>query len=164
MKPITENKKQIIEFKLITGQDMIEDIKKLFLEYSQSLEMELTFQNFEEEFNALPGKYGPPNGVLILVLVDGKAAGCIALRKISGDICEMKRLYLRDNYRGLGIGKKLIAMLIEEAKKLKYNYIRLDTIPSLKAAQRLYAAFGFYEIEPYTHNPIEGAKFLELKL
>ncbi|MGB6129811.1 MAG: hypothetical protein WBG30_13785, partial [Psychrilyobacter sp.] len=93
MKPITENKKQIIEFKLITGQDMIEDIKKLFLEYSQSLEIELTFQNFEEEFNALPGKYGPPHGVLILVLVDSKPAGCIALRKISGDICEMKRLY-----------------------------------------------------------------------
>lgn len=164
MKPITENKNQIIEFKLITGQDMIEDIKKLFLEYSQSLEIELTFQNFEEEFNALPGKYGPPHGALILVLVDNKAAGCIALRKISVGICEMKRLYVRDDYRGLGIGKKLVAMLIKKAKKLKYNYIRLDTIPSLKTAQGLYKAFGFYEIESYTYNPVEGAKFFELKL
>ena len=164
MEPITRNEKQIIEFKFITGQDMIEDIKKLFLEYSQSLDIELTFQNFEEEFNALPGKYGPPSGTLILALVDNKPAGCIALRKISGDICEMKRLYVRNDYRGLGIGKKLITMLIDEAKKLKYNYMRLDTIPALKQAQRLYTAFGFYEIEPYTHNPIEGAKFLELEL
>lgn len=156
--------KQVIEFKFITGQDMIEDIKKLFLEYSQSLEIELTFQNFKEEFSLLPGKYGPPYGTLILVLVDNKPAGCIALRKISEDICEMKRLYLRSNYRGLGIGKKLITMLIVEARKLKYSYMRLDTIPSLKAAQRLYTAFGFYEIKAYTYNPVEGAKFLELKL
>ncbi|KOR26820.1 hypothetical protein [Clostridium sp. L74] len=92
MKIIDDSKKKIIEFKHITGQDMIEEIKQLFLEYTQSLKIDLAFQNFQEEFNTLPGKYGPPDGILILVLVDGKRAGCIALRKISEDICEMKRL------------------------------------------------------------------------
>ncbi|MGO5092472.1 GNAT family N-acetyltransferase [Clostridium sp. LCP25S3_F10] len=164
MKIIDDSKKKIIEFKHITGQDMIEEIKQLFLEYTQSLKIDLAFQNFEEEFNTLPGKYGPPDGILILVLVDGKRAGCIALRKISEDICEMKRLYVRNDYRGLGIGKKLISMIIEEARKLKYSYIRLDTLPTMKKAQKLYISFGFYNIEPYVYNPIKGTQFLELKL
>lgn len=164
MKSIAESKEQIIEFEFITAQDMIEEIKQLFLEYSQSLKIDLAFQNFETEFNTLPGKYGPPDGILILVLVDSKRSGCIALRKISEDICEMKRLYVRNDYRGLGIGKKLIGMIIEEARKLKYSYIRLDTLPTMKKAQELYTLFGFYDIEPYIYNPIKGARFLELKL
>lgn len=164
MKPIADSKEQIIEFKHITGKDMIEEIRQLFLEYVQSLKIDLAFQNFEAEFNTLPGKYGPPDGILILVLVEGKGAGCIALRKISEDICEMKRLYVRNDYRGLGIGKKLIIMIIEEARKLKYSYIRLDTLPTMGKAQELYTSFGFYDIEPYVYNPIKGTRFLELKL
>jgi len=164
MRPIAYNKEHVIEFRYITGQDMIEEIKQLFLEYAQSLEIELTFQNFEAEFETLPGKYAPPDGALILVLVDGKGAGCIALRKLSEGICEMKRLYVRDDYRGLGIGKKIITMIIEEAKRLKYRYIRLDTLPTMKKAQDLYMSFGFYDIESYVYNPIEGVRFLEFKL
>lgn len=164
MRNITLNNEKIVEFKHITGQEMIEEIKQLFLEYAQSLEIDLAFQNFEEEFNTLPGKYGPPDGALILALVNGKGAGCIALRKISEGICEMKRLYIRDDYRGLGIGKKLINMVIEEARKLNYSFIRLDTLPSMQKAQELYRLFGFYDIEPYVYNPVKGTRFLELKL
>jgi ribosomal protein S18 acetylase RimI-like enzyme len=164
MEPMDVNKQHDIDFKHITGQDMIQEIKGLFLEYAQSLKIDLAFQNFEAEFNTLPGKYEPPHGVLILALVDGRGAGCIALRKSSEGICEMKRLYVRDDYRGLGIGKKLITMIIEEARKLKYSYIRLDTLPTMKKAQDLYVEFGFYDIDPYVYNPIKGTRFLELNL
>ncbi len=154
----------LIEFKHITGEFMIEEIKQLFSKYAQSLEIDLSFQDFETEFKTLPGKYGPPDGVLILASVDGNGAGCIALRKISDSICEMKRLYVHDEYRGLGLGKKLIIMIIEEARKLHYSYIRLDTLPTMKKAQELYLTLGFYDIEPYVYNPIEGTRFLELCL
>jgi ribosomal protein S18 acetylase RimI-like enzyme len=164
MKRIVDSKEYIIEFKYITGQDMIEEVKQLFLEYAKSLKIDLAFQGFETEFKTLPGKYGPPDGVLILALIDDKAAGCIALRKISEDICEMKRLYVRDDYRGLGIGRKLITMIIEEASTLNYHYIRLDTLPTMKRAQDLYISLGFYDIEPYVYNPIKGTRFMELKL
>ena len=156
-----------IEFKQIKAQhtgDAIEEIKQLFIEYSQSLGVNLDFQNFETELNTLPGKYIPPNGALILALVDGKAAGCVALRKMDDDICEMKRLYVRNDYRGLGIGNKLISMIIEEAGKLNYSYMRLDTLPTMKRAQELYKSYGFYDIEPYVYNPVTGTRFLELNI
>jgi ribosomal protein S18 acetylase RimI-like enzyme len=164
MKLIIDNMEYVIEFKHITGQDMIEEIKQLFLEYAHSLKVDLAFQNFETELKTLPGKYGPPDGVLILALINGKAAGCTALRKISEDICEMKRLYVRDDYRGLGIGKGLINMIFKEASRLNYHYIRLDTLPTMKKAQGLYLSLGFYDIEPYVYNPIKGTRFMELKL
>ncbi|HHV46771.1 MAG TPA: GNAT family N-acetyltransferase [Tissierellia bacterium] len=160
MNPIANN----IQFKRITGQEMLEEVKDLFLEYAQSLNVDLCFQNFEEELNSLPGKYGPPDGVLILALIDDKAAGCVALRKISEDICEMKRLYVRDSYRGFGIGRKLVNTIIENAIKLNYKYMRLDTLPTMKEAQSLYTSMGFYDIEPYVYNPIEGARYMELRL
>jgi len=164
MKPMVDKKDHNIEFKRITGQDMIEEVKKLFLEYAQSLKVDLSFQNFEEEFRSLPGKYGPPDGLLVLALVDGKAAGCVALRKNSETICEMKRLYVRNQYRGLGIGKKLVNIVIEHASKMNYQYIRLDTLPTMKEAQSLYTSLGFYDIDPYVYNPIEGTRYMELKL
>ena len=153
-----------IEFKIITGQDMIEEIRQLFLEYAQSLDIDLSFQDFETELKLLPGKYGPPDGMIILVLINAKVAGCVALRKISTDICEMKRLFVRDKYKGLGIGRRLTNMIIEEASKLNYHYIRLDTLSTMIKALDLYKSLGFYEIEPYIYNPIKGARFMELKL
>lgn len=152
------------EFLHVTEGEMIEVIRKLFLEYARSLEIDLDFQDFETELNTLPGKYQPPDGALILALVEGKEAGCIALRKISKDICEMKRLYVRDEYRGLGLGKKLVGMIIDEAVNKNYQYMRLDTLPTMKSAQSLYLSFGFYDIEPYVYNPIQGTRFMELKL
>ena len=152
------------EFLHVTEGEMIEVIRKLFLEYARSLEIDLDFQDFETELNTLPGKYQPPDGALILALVEGKEAGCIALRKISKDICEMKRLYVRDEYRGLGLGKKLVGMIIDEAVNKNYQYMRLDTLPTMKSAQSLYLSFGFYDIESYVYNPIQGTRFMELKL
>ena len=160
----TDNNEPLLEFKYVVGEDMLEEVRKLFLQYVQSLKIDLAFQNFETEFKELPGKYVWPHGALILAFVNGKAAGCVALRKLSQDICEMKRLYVSDEYRGLGLGVKLISMIIEEASKLNYKYMRLDTLETMKKAQSLYEALGFYDIEPYVYNPIKGTRFMELKL
>jgi ribosomal protein S18 acetylase RimI-like enzyme len=164
MKPVFNAEEHVIEFSHIIGQYMIEEVKQLFLEYVQSLNIDLSFQDFEIELKTLPGKYCQPDGALIIALVDGKEAGCVALRKFSKDICEMKRLYVRDSYRGLGLGKRLIRIIIEEAKGLGYSYIRLDTLPNMKKAQDLYSTFCFYDIEPYIYNPILGTRFMELRL
>ncbi len=163
MNHISENKPEI-EFVYIIGKDLLGEVKQLFREYAQSLSVDLCFQNFDEELNSLLEKYGPPDGVLILSRVDGRNAGCVALRRISDEICEMKRLYVRDSYRGLGIGKKLINKVIDEASKRKYKFIRLDTLPTMKEAQNLYKYLGFYDIEPYVYNPVEGTRYLELKI
>ena len=164
MNHTADNNRAIIEFKYIVGEEMLEEVRTLFLQYVQSLKIDLTFQNFQTEFKELPGKYVWPHGSLILAFVNGKAAGCVALRKLSQDICEMKRLYVNDEYRGLGLGIKLINMIIEEALKLNYNYMRLDTLETMKKAQSLYLSLGFYDIEPYVYNPIKGTRFMELKL
>jgi ribosomal protein S18 acetylase RimI-like enzyme len=158
------NNNHNVELKYVTGEYMLEEVRQLFMEYAQSLDIDLCFQDFETELKTLPGKYKAPDGVLLLASVDGKEAGCVALRKNSEDICEMKRLYIRDKYRGLGIGKSLISRLIDEARELNYHYMRLDTLSTMKAAQKLYSAFGFYDIAPYVYNPIEGTRFMELNL
>lgn len=163
MGPSIDNRHNI-EFKHVTGEGMLEEVRQLFMEYAQSLDIDLAFQDFQTELQTLPGKYGPPGGVLLLAMVDGKCAGCIALRRISDDICEMKRLYVRDSCRGLGLGKALISMLISEAGKLNYQYIRLDTLATMKEAQKLYLSYGFYDIGPYVYNPTENARFMELKI
>ena len=164
MKDIAYNNRHEIKYRHITGQDPIEAIRQLFLEYEKSIHTDLCFQNFEEEVKGLPGKYAPPDGALILASVDNKPAGCAALRKISEDVCEMKRLYVRDGYRGMGIGRKLIDLILEEASVHRYHYIRLDTLSTMERAQNLYCSVGFYDIEPYVYNPISGARFMELKL
>jgi len=158
------NKIKNIKFKKILDKKFNEAIKKLFREYAEELTIDLDFQDFEQELANLPGKYSPPEGVLFLAFLDNKEIGCIAFRKISKDTCEMKRLFVKKAYRGLGIGRKLVSILIEEAKDKNYKYMRLDTIPSLKKAQKLYESFDFYDIEPYVYNPTEGARFMELDL
>lgn len=158
------NEDSIIEFKRVTDEGMLEEVKKLFLEYAQSLNIDLAFQDFETELTTLPGKYAPPDGVLIVALVNGKVAGCVALRKIEASICEVKRLYVRDAYRGFRIGRGLIEEIINEATNLNYDYMRLDTLRTMTKAQSLYRSLGFYDIEPYVFNPIKGARFMELKL
>lgn len=146
-----------------TDEDL-EIAKQLFVEYADSLGFDLCFQNFEKELANLPGDYAPPEGCLLLAKYNGKTAGCIALRKLSDGICEGKRLYVRPQFRGLKIGRRLMEAIIAEARRIGYSHIRGDTVGSMQIAQALYTSLGFKEIEPYCHNPIKGAKFIELKL
>ncbi len=138
--------------------------KTLFVEYADSLGFDLAFQDFEEEIANLPGDYASPAGCLLLAKYKDQPAGCVALRKLSDGICEMKRLYVRPQFRGLGIGRKLAEAIISEARRIGYNCMRLDTIPSMEAARALYVSLGFREIDPYRYNPIEDAVFMELLL
>lgn len=142
----------------------IERARTLFSEYADSLGVHLAFQHFEEELRNLPGDYVRPRGCLLLVECKGQAAGCVALRPLEGTICEMKRLYVRPEFRGLGIGRALAEAIIAQARELGYSLMRLDTVPSMKAAWTLYASLGFEPTGSYRYNPIEGAVFMELKL
>jgi len=150
-------------FEVKTEKD-IELVRELFAEYTDSLGIDLGFQNFEEELANLPGCYARPEGCILLARYNEEIVGCVALRKLSNGICEGKRLYVRPQFRGLKIGRKLVEAIIAEARKIGYTRMRGDTLTSMKAAQGLYASLGFKEIKPYCHNPIEGAKFIELKL
>jgi ribosomal protein S18 acetylase RimI-like enzyme len=138
--------------------------RELFERYADSLDFDLDFQDFEEELTSLPRDYGPPTGCLLFAEQDGDLVGCVALRSIGDTMCEMKRLYISPDQRGQGIGRSLATAIIEEARKRGYERMRLDTVPSMKAAQALYVSLGFEPIEPYRYNPIRGASFMELKL
>lgn len=142
----------------------VEIVRELFREYADSLGVDLCFQGFEKELAGLPGAYAPPSGRLYMVYVQEEPAGCVGLRKIADDICEMKRLYVRPLHRGQGIGRQLVLQLIKDARSLGYSKMRLDTLPSMKRAQELYRAMGFKFTDPYRVNPVPGALFLELDL
>ena len=148
---------------IITKGDLFE-VRNLFEEYADSLGIDLDFQGFDEELAELPGEYGSPDGCLLLALWKGQVAGCVALRKFSPGICEMKRLYTKPQFRGLGIGRALCEEVIGWARRLGYERMRLDTLPSMEEAKGLYSSLGFREIEPYRFNPVEGASFMELTL
>ncbi|MFZ5631845.1 MAG: GNAT family N-acetyltransferase [Bacillota bacterium] len=152
------------EFVRAESGKYLRHIRQLFTEYAASLDFDLGFQNFSRELAGLPGDYAPPDGLILLALDGKRAAGCVALRKIGQGICEMKRLYIQPEFRGKGIGRDLALAVIEEARKLGYTRMRLDTISSMKEANALYRSLGFYEIRPYCYNPVEGAVFMELEL
>lgn len=146
-----------------TDEDF-ETAKKLLVEYGSSLSFHLSFQDFEGELANLPGDYVSPNGCLLLAVYKEQSVGCVGLRKLSDEVCEMKRLYVREQFRGLGIGRALVEAVIEKARKIDYNYMRLDTVPSMEVASALYISVGFKKISTYRYNPIEDAVFMELKL
>ena len=140
-------------------------VEALFREYADSLDVDLGFQGFEEEVASLPGAYRAPGGALPLAFRGGDAIGCVALRALEApDVAELKRLYVRPAGRGLALGKRLSETAIARATELGYSRLRLDTLPSMQAAQTLYAALGFREIAPYRFNPVEGVRYLELAL
>jgi GNAT superfamily N-acetyltransferase len=163
----------------------IAQARELFLEYAQSLGFSLCFQNFDQELADLPGDYAPPGGRLLLAEFDSQLAGCVALHKLDSAICdsaicdsaicdsaicdsaicEMKRLYLRPQFRGKGLGRLLAEKIITEARQIGYERMRLDTVePVMKDAVAMYRRFGFKEIAPYRPNPNPGVLYLELQL
>jgi putative acetyltransferase len=143
----------------------IAQARELFLEYSDSLGFSLCFQSFDKELAGLPGDYAPPEGRLLVAEYRGALAGCAALHKLGSGICEMKRLYLRPQLRGRGVGRALAETLIAEARAIGYRKMRLDTVePVMPNAVALYRRLGFAEIEPYRTNPIAGALYMELDL
>ncbi|HEV2400743.1 MAG TPA: GNAT family N-acetyltransferase [Candidatus Sulfotelmatobacter sp.] len=155
------------DFGLVQAQTpaQIGHARELFLEYAQSLGFSLCFQNFDRELANLPGDYAPPEGRLLLAEYDGQLAGCVALHKLDDGICEMKRLYLRPQFRGKGLGGILAHRIISDARLVGYKRMRLDTVePVMKDAVAMYRRLGFREIAPYCENPIAGALYMELLL
>ena len=144
-----------------TDYDMV---RQLFREYAASLDFDLDFQDFGQEMKRLPGDYAPPDGRLILAIINTVPVGCVALRRIDAQICEMKRLYTIPSIRGNGVGLYLVTSIIQVARNIGYEKMRLDTVPSMKSARHIYASVGFKEIMPYRYNPIAGATYMELDL
>jgi ribosomal protein S18 acetylase RimI-like enzyme len=142
----------------------IETVGALFREYARALKVDLCFQNFEQELAELPGKYAPPAGRLLLARDGAEVLGCVALRPLAPNICEMKRLYVRPAFRRQGLGRRLAAASMEEGRRIGYHKMRLDTLASMKEAISLYESLGFRPIDPYYANPNGGALFLETDL
>ena len=143
----------------------IAQARELFLEYAQSLGFSLCFQNFDQELANLPGGYAPPDGRLLLAAYESQLAGCVALHKLSTGSCEMKRLYLRSQFRGKRLGRVLADRIISEARRIGYQRMCLDSVePVMQEAVAMYRKIGFREIEPYCSNPIPGALYMELDL
>lgn len=159
-------KRNAAEIKIypVLERPLIEEVREFFIEYLHSLNVDLSFQNIDEELDNLPGNYAPPKGCLLIARLGDQPAGCVALRPIDEQTCEMKRLYVRPACRGWGIGHLLVMTLMEKAKALGYALMRLDTLPTMGEAQDLYRSFGFYEIEAYVYNPIPGTQYMERKL
>jgi len=154
----------IVSIQIQPAYNRLDLIRELFTEYTDMLGIDLTFQGFDEEIHTLPGKYALPKGRLYIAVCDDDLAGCIALRPLDEKCCEMKRLFVRPQFRGLKIGKLLIDTIIAEAKNMQYKYMVLDSLSSLEKAVSIYKSMGFCETEPYYNNPIPGAVYLRLDL
>lgn len=146
----------------------IETLRGLIREYAGRLGVDLCFQDIDHELAALPGEYAAPRGAMLLATIDGKPAGCVALRPLDSadypNAAEMKRLYVRDHYRGSGLGRELAEAALEAAREAGYSCVLLDTLDDMEAARGLYEDLGFHEIPPYYHNPIPGAHYLKCEL
>lgn len=141
---------------------------EIFREYAASLSVDLCFQSFEQELSTLPGEYASPHGHLLLAFVDEQLAGCGAIRSCHDtdhvNACEMKRLFVRPAFRGLGLGRSMTEALLDEARRCGYSAVLLDTLDEMESARELYASLGFYEVAPYYFNPIAGAHYLKVDL
>ncbi|KAF0246938.1 MAG: hypothetical protein FD180_297 [Planctomycetota bacterium] len=148
----------------VTGGPRLAVIRRLFREYQADLGVDLCFQSFEEELASLPGRYGPPDGILLLAHHGRHTAGCVALRDLGRGVCEMKRMFVRPKFRGHGIGRALAEAVLKAGRRLGYRTMKLDTVSKLKAALELYRRLGFRKTAPYCHNPLADAIFLAKQL
>ena len=156
---------KVLTFTQAESPAQIAQARELFLEYAESLGFSLCFQNFDQELAGLPGDYAPPEGRLLLIGHEDQLAGCVALHKLEANICEMKRLYLRPQFRGKGFGRALANRIIADAHQIGYQRMRLDTVePVMKDAVAMYRKLGFKEVAPYRPNPMAGAIYMELEL
>jgi putative acetyltransferase len=154
---------KVLSFAQAESNAQIAQARELFLEYAQSLGFDLCFQNFDQELAELPGDYAPPEGRLLLAEYEGQLAACVALHKLDDGVCEMKRLYLRPQFRGKGLGRALANRIIAEARQIGYQRMRLDTVePVMKDAVAMYRKLGFKETAPYRLNPMAGTIYMEL--
>jgi len=142
----------------------LEEVRNIFIEYSDFLQVDLCFQNFEKELQTLHQVYSPPQGCIILAKQNDNTVGCVALKPIGEGVCEMKRLYVRPEARGKGFGKKMVEELISFARKSPYKTMKLDTVSKLQEAISLYRSFGFVETAPYVYNPLSEVLYFELQL
>jgi len=152
------------ELRKADSGDPLAFFRELATEYVSSLPFELDFEDFAREMRELPGDYAPPRGLILVAVWDGNPAGCVALRPFDGMTCEMKRMYVRPEFRGHGLGKALAERAVAEARRIGYERMRLDTVASLKEANRMYERMGFREIAAYRHNPRPDARYFELTL
>lgn len=147
-----------------TQPEAIAICRQLFEEYQRGLGVSLCFQGFDRELAGLPGDYAPPRGALLLALDGESAAGCAALRPLDDGHAEIKRVYVRPEYRGAGLGRALTEDVIARARRLGYASLKLDTLPQLVEAQRLYERLGFVDIPRYNDNPVDKVRFMALTL
>jgi ribosomal protein S18 acetylase RimI-like enzyme len=153
-----------VELIAVTQPEQIQLAQELFREYADAIGVDLEFQGFAAELSGLPRSYAPPEGILLLALLGGETAGCVAMRRLDPRVAEMKRLYVRSSHRGHRIGEKLVDAVIESARRSNYHALRLDTLPSMASAQGLYRKLGFVEIAAYNSTHLPGTRFYELKL
>lgn len=157
-----------VEISTPNGVHAMDTLREIFREYAAGLGVDLCFQQFDEELAGLPGDYAAPRGALLLATVDGRVAGCCGLRPLDTadypNAAEMKRLYVRDAFRGMGLGRQLVEAALDAARQAGYSSVLLDTLDDMEAARTLYEDLGFVEIPPYYHNPIAGAHYLKVDL
>ena len=142
----------------------VETVRRLFREYAAWLDVDLSFQSFDQELAGLPQPYARPDGFLLFAESAGTVIGCVAAKKLGDRLAEAKRLYVVTEYRGRGIGRQLMEQLLRETQKIGYRAVRLDTLPQMQAARALYEALGFRRIAAYYHNPIAGTVYMERPL
>jgi len=153
-----------IQYKIAETSDEFKHGEKLFLLYADSLNVDLSFQNFTDELKTINKQYNKPGGALLIAYNGEDAIGCAGLRMINSEVAELKRMFVLTEYNGQGIGKKMLGIIIDIARELKYKKIKLDTLPGMIQAQRLYRSFGFVDIASYRFNPVEGTVFMEKEL